>query len=93
MHALVVRVKIDAARRDEASQMLETQVVPMSREGPGFTRGYWLRSQDGSRGLSIELYETEAAAQAIADSATEGPPPGAPVTLEGFDVFEVIATA
>lgn len=92
MHALVVRVKIDAARRQEAQAMLEEQVVPMSRERAGFTGGYWLRSPDGTRGMSIELYETEAAARAIADSAGETPP-NSPVTLDGFDVFEVIAAA
>jgi quinol monooxygenase YgiN len=92
MHALVVKVKIDPTRGDEAAQMLETQVVPMSRERPGFAGGYWLRSQDGTGGMSIELYESEAAARAVADSAAQAPP-GAPVTLESFDVFEVMATA
>jgi hypothetical protein len=92
MHALVVTVRIDPARGDEARQMLETQVVPMSRERPGFTAGYWLRSQDGTRGTSIELYETEAAARAIADSAAQSPP-DAPVTLDGFEILEVVASA
>lgn len=93
MHALVVRVKIDPARLSEAEGMLKEQVVPMSRERAGFTGGYWLRSLDATHGMSIELYETEAAARAIADSAPESPPPDAAVTLEGFEVFEVMATA
>jgi quinol monooxygenase YgiN len=92
MYGLVVRVKIDPARGEEAAQMLKTQVVPMSRERAGFTGGYWLRSDDGTRGMSIELYESEAAARAIADSAAQAPS-GAAVTLEGFEVFEVMATA
>jgi hypothetical protein len=92
MHALVVRVKIDAARAEEARQLLENGVVPMSRQRPGFTAGYWLRGSDGARGMSVELYETEAAARAIADAPGD-PPPDSPVTLEGFDVYEVVATA
>lgn len=52
MYGLVVRVKIDPDRGDEAAQMLKAQVVPKSRERAGFTGGYWLRSDDGTRGMS-----------------------------------------
>ncbi len=92
MHALMVRVTIDPTRLPEAEAMLKDQVVPMSREREGFTGGYWLRSLDGSHGMSIELYESEAAALVIADSAAKAPP-GTAVTLDGFEVFEVVATA
>jgi hypothetical protein len=92
MHALVVRVTIDASRLSEAEAILKDQVVPMSRQRQGFTGGYWLRSLDGTHGMSIELYESEAAALAIADQAAQAPP-NTPVTLDGFEVFEVVATA
>jgi quinol monooxygenase YgiN len=92
MHALVVKVTIDPTRLAEAETMLKNQVVPMSRQRQGFTGGYWLRALDGTHGMSIELYESEAAAQAIADSAAQAPP-NTPVTLDGFEIFEVLATA
>ena len=92
MHALVVRVKIDPTRLPEAEAMLKDQVVPMSSQRQGFTGGYWLRSLDGTHGMSIELYESEAAALVVADTAASAPP-NAPVTLDSFEVFEVVATA
>jgi hypothetical protein len=42
--------------------------------------------------MSIELYESEAAALAIADQPAQAPP-NTPVTLDGCEAFEVVATA
>jgi hypothetical protein len=91
MHAVVVHIKLDPAREEEAVKMLHEVVVPMSKAAPGFTGGYWARSLDGASGLSVEVFDTEEAARAFADGATT--PPGAPATIESVEVMEIMATA
>jgi hypothetical protein len=92
MHAVVVTVEIDPARYDEARQMLDAQVVPQAKESPGFVRGTWARSVDGTRGHSFLIYNSEKNAQAAVSMATsQAPPAGAPVKMVSADVLEVLA--
>ncbi len=92
MHALVARVSIDPTRGEEARRSLDEMVVPMAKKRAGFQGGYWLRSLDGSTGLSVELYDTEESARAVADTAPQMPP-DAPVQLESVEVYSVEAHA
>jgi hypothetical protein len=39
------------------------------------------------------IYEDQAAAEAAADRARQGPPPGAPTRFVSAEVFEVVAQA
>ena len=93
MHAIVVNVNIDATRDAEATQMLNNVVVPTAKSLPGFISGQWLRNTEHTKGISFELYESEAAAKAALESRPPGPPPGSPVTLVSVDVMEVAASA
>jgi putative acetyltransferase len=91
MHAVVVRVNIDPSRGDEAVKTLHDFVVPIAKRTKGFTGGYWCRSEDGTKGLSVEVFASEADARAFA--ADLSTPPGAPATIESFEVMEVTASA
>ena len=91
MYAVVVHIKLDPARGDEAVQMLHDVVVPNSKRAPGFNGGYWARSLDSATGLSVEVFETEEAARAFADGATT--PPGTPATIVSVEVMELMASA
>ena len=91
MHAVVVRVNIDTARGDEAVKMLNEMVVPMSRQAPGFKAGYWTRSADGSKGWSIEVFESEPDARAFSESVKTAP--NAPASIESVEVMDVTASA
>ena len=91
MHAVVVRISIDAARGDEAVKTLHAFVVPMSKQAKGFVSGCWVRSDDGTTGMSVEVFETEEDARAFA--ANVATPPGAPATVETVEVMEVTASA
>jgi len=44
MHGFVTTVDIDAARGDDAQQLLQEFVIPTAKSQPGFVRGVWLRS-------------------------------------------------
>ncbi len=94
MYGVIVEVRIDTDREEEARKMLEEVVVPRAKGLSGFSKGHWLRSLQGDRGRSVLLFESEAAARAAADQIrSEGPPPGVPVTMENVDAYEVLAQA
>jgi hypothetical protein len=87
MHAIVVRVTINDEQVGE--EMLREQVVPRVSGAPGFVAGYWTRRDN--TGLSMLVFESEEAAQALAGQI-ESPNPDA-VTMEGVEVREVVAHA
>ena len=69
MHTMVVRMSIDPARAEEAARHLRGDVVGWARRQPGFVNGQWLRSPDGSEGIGVVVFASEAAAA----SAARGP--------------------
>jgi hypothetical protein len=94
MHGVIVQVKIDASREEEARTTLREVVVPSAKALAGFVSGTWLRSLDGEGGRGVLLFDSEEAARAAARQIKEqGPPPGVPVTMESVEAFEVLAQA
>jgi len=93
MHGLLVELEIEAGRAEEAIAFLTGVAVPMISQGGGFVSGTWMRSADGLHTRSLILYEDQAAADAAADRARQGPPPGAPTRFVSAEVFEVMAQA
>ena len=94
MHGVIVQVKIDQNREDEARKVLQDVVVPSAKALTGFVSGNWLRELQGDRGISVLLFESAEAAQAAAEQIrSQGPPPGVPVTMETVDAYEVLLQA
>ena len=94
MYAVVNEVEIDASKGDEATKLLNEIVVPKAKALAGFKSGRWVRSLDGTQGRSLLLFESEADAKAAAEEIrTQGPPPGAPVTVKAVAAYEVLAEA
>jgi hypothetical protein len=89
MHAVAVRVSISDV--ESAQKALKETVVPSVSGAPGFVAGYWTRSDDGSNGQSMLVFESEEAARALADRLGAVVPVG--VTLESAEVREVVASA
>jgi hypothetical protein len=89
MHAVVVKVTIKDA--ESAQRALEEQVVPRVKQAPGFVAGYWTRSDDGSNGRGMIVFESADAARAAAEQLRANVPD--PVTLESAEVREVVASA
>lgn len=89
MHAVVVRVSISDV--ESAQKGLEETVVPRVSQAPGFVAGYWTRSDDGSNGQSMIVFESEDAARAAAERLGAHMPDG--VTMDGAEVREVVASA
>jgi hypothetical protein len=91
MHAVVVRVSVGDA--EIADKGLRERVVPGVSSAPGFVAGYWTRSEDGSNGLSMLVFESEDTARAIADRFRGGSIVPETVTVSRIEVREVVATA
>jgi hypothetical protein len=94
MHGVIVQVRIDSNREEEARSTLHEVVVPRAKALAGFSGGTWRRALDGDGGRGVLLFESEDAARAAVDEIrSQGPPPGVPVTLEAVDAYEVLAQA
>jgi hypothetical protein len=90
MHAVVGTVTINDFER--GLPVLREQLVPRVKQAPGLVNAYWLRSRDNG-GMSVIVFQTEGAAQALARRIeAEGPPTDA-VTLDSVEVLEVVAQA
>lgn len=74
--------------------MTREMIVPRAKLHAGFAVGYWLRATQGDVLRAVHIYDSEDAARAAAEAiSSEGPPPGAPVTLESVETYEVLAHA
>jgi len=87
MHAVVVRVTIHD--EGDAERALRENVVPSVSQAPGFVAGYWTRKDN--TGLSMIIFESEDAAQQMADRIGSDIPES--VTFEGAEVRGVVANA
>jgi hypothetical protein len=89
MHAVIGNVTIEAGREAEATEYLNTNVLPMVKQAPGLIAGYWVAPQDG-KGMGITLYESEEAARGAAEMARKSPIPDF-VSWDRIDIREVVA--
>jgi hypothetical protein len=92
MHGVIGEVQIDPARQDEAEKLLQETIIPTVKSAPGFVAGYWLRSDDGSSGMSLILFESEEAARKAAENRP-APPEGGPISAIRMEVRRVLAQA
>ena len=92
MYGIIINVRIEPNLEVEARAMLNNMVVPRAKTHEGMTAGYWLLELGRDHLTSIQVYDTETNANKIADRIrTEGPPPGAPVSLVSVKTYEIIA--
>jgi hypothetical protein len=91
MYAVFTEVNADESHVDNAREMLPKTAVPMVKE-QGAIAGFWL-APEGGRGVSVVVFESEAAARAAAAPLKVGdqvgPVPG--VTWKTIEVREVLA--
>jgi hypothetical protein len=59
----VVKVRFKPGVQEVADTMLRDEVIPGAKKTEGFVAGYWMHAEDGA-GLSVELFDSLANAQA-----------------------------
>ena len=74
---------------DKARKELQT-MLPNIKQTPGFTGGYWLAPTNGT-GMSVTVYETEDAANAVKEQMKPGTKLNDYVTVATVEVREVVA--
>jgi hypothetical protein len=89
MYAVLVKVRIDPARHDEAISGLHDSVVPQVKSAPGFVRGTWFGDQEA--GYGVVLFQSEEQARSMATTVASAPDD--PVQVEEVRVYEVNAEA
>ena len=89
MYAVLVKVRIDPTRLEEARKALQEEVVPRAKAVPGFVKGTWFGDSESGHGLV--LVDSEEQAQYMAGMVTANP--GEPAQIESVKVFQVHAEA
>jgi hypothetical protein len=90
MFAVVTKVELPSDETIERGRKeLETNVIPMIKQAPGFVSAVFLSPSEGNEGLSVILFETKEQAQA----AIEQQRIEAPLKLISNDIREVAASA
>jgi hypothetical protein len=92
MHSVLVTVDIQPDRIKEAEDGLDTFVIPMCKQSPGFAHGIWWNSLDGKVGYGLITFDTEPNARAMAEETVDAPE-DAPVTIRSVEVGKVYAEA
>lgn len=90
MHAVVARSTINDF--EQARRILTEEGIPRVSQAPGFVTAHWVRL-DETTGTSMLVFESEEAAQAMAEQLRTNPPAGTAVTINTIEVGEVVGNA
>jgi hypothetical protein len=90
MHAVFSSVTVND--EDTGTARLRDEIVPLISSAPEFVAGYWIRLQ-GNKGVSLVMFESENAAQAMVDMVRERAQVDDSVILDTMEVGEVRASA
>jgi hypothetical protein len=93
MVAVLIEVDVRTVERDAGLTALREQIVPGIKSLPGFQSGTWLTGNEGGRGLSLTVWDTEAHAQTMVDRFGIGSNPAMSASVARCEVREVAAAA
>ena len=91
-HALVTKVNLEGRSPEEATKLLNEQVIPMAKGLDGFQRGVWVRSADGSTGMGIVAFDSEESAKAAQEGLAANRPSDAP-PITSSEIWDVVGLA
>lgn len=93
MHAVLIEVDVARVDREAGLNGLREQLVPAIKQMAGFHSGVWLPGDDEGRGLSLTVWDTDAAAEEMAHRFGPGSSPQAGASIVRCEVREVAAIA
>ncbi len=93
MNAVVAVFNLDRAWDEEHQRTVEEQLIPITREVPGFVSGYWMSDPAEPRSHVLTIWDTEEQARAFIRVVEARRPQGeqAGVGYESLTVVEVVA--
>ncbi len=94
MHARVTKFEGSPDQAETFIKYTKESIIPAAKKLSGFKGGYWLLDRKSGKGLSVTLFESEAALKASEDTAAQmrtqaTQSVGAKIT--GVDRYEVVA--
>jgi hypothetical protein len=89
MYAWVFRVTLKGGR-EEGEKFLKENLIPSVSQAPGFVAGYWVNVAP-DQGRSVVVFESEDAAKRAMEQG--GPPPEEIVSVDSFEMGEVVGHA
>ena len=95
MYAVVAVFNLDRAWDEEQQRTVEEQLIPTTREVPGFVSGYWMVDSAEPRSNVLTIWDTEKQAREFV-RFVEGRRPEAEkagVSYGSFTVVEMIGEA
>lgn len=93
MYAIVGTSEIDASRADESVEILTNGILPGIAQAPGFVSATFTRSEDGTEGHSMVVFDNEEAAKAVAATGGDRMPADSPIKIISLEVCEVVASS
>jgi hypothetical protein len=86
--AIVSTVNLEGQDLTASKERL-IEAIPRMKARPGFHTARFVRSLDGTRGVGMLIYDTQANAQAVLDIMTTDRPADAPPVISSA-VYEVV---
>lgn len=95
MYAVVAVFNLDTAWNEEQQRTLDEQLIPTTREVPGFISGYWMSDPAEPRTHVLTIWDTEEQARTFIDFVQGRRPEAekAGVSYESMTAVEVIGDA
>jgi heme-degrading monooxygenase HmoA len=95
MYAVVAEFTMDRARDEEHRRTMKEEVIPITRQVPGFVSGYWMNEPTGPKSYVLTVWDTEEQARAFVRVVEARMPQGeqAGVGYDSLTVVEVIGEA
>ncbi len=95
MYAVVAVFNLDTAWNEEQQCTVDEQLIPTTREVPGFISGYWMSDPAEPRTHVLTIWDTEEQARAFIDFVQGRRPEAekAGVSFESMTAVEVIGEA
>lgn len=95
MHAVIAVFNMDRSRDEEHRRAVDEQLIPITRQVPGFVSGYWMRDQASPSNYVLTVWDTEEEAHAFIRVVEGRRPQGeqAGVGYGSMTVAEVIGEA
>ena len=95
MYAVLGTFTMDRARDDELWRGLEEEVIPITRQVPGFVSGHWMNDPAGPRSYALTVWNTEEQAHAFKRVVEARQPRGeqSGVGYDSLTIVEVVGAA
>jgi len=95
MYAVIAEFTMDRARDEENRRALKEEVIPITRQVPGFVSGYWTNDPAGPKSYVLTVWDTEEQARGFVRVVEARMPQGeqAGVGYDSLTVVEVIGEA